>query len=134
MVEIMKEEWGSYLVVPEKPADDETPLPTLESLRNRILIKVKYSAPETVAKKKASAKQSGGDAEGESSSEDEQAEAKGHIIPELGCLGIYTRSYHFHNFDQPEAKVPTHVFSLSEKKLIATHKRDASALFRHNKV
>lgn len=107
MVEIMKEEWGPYLVVPEVGASDEPVLPTLESLRNRILIKVKYTAPETVKRKKTLAQKNGSNSDGESSDEEDQAEAKGRIIPDLGCLGIYTRSYHFKSFDQPEASLPT---------------------------
>ena len=138
MVEIMKEEWGAHLIDLHMKADENTPLPTLDSLRNRILIKVKYSAPGNAAKKgkKAPANPSGVGMEGGSSEDEDQAEAlnKGHIIPELGSLGIYTRSYHFKDFNQPEAKVPTHIFSLSETKLLDTHKRDAPALFRHNKV
>lgn len=135
MVEIMKEVFGSYLGDLDLEVNDDTPLPTLEDLRQRILIKVKYSARKSPSKAKSTSNFSGAEIEGESSGE-EQAEAdqKGKIIPELGSMGIYTRSYHFKSLEQPEAKLPTHVFSLSESKLIDTHKQDASALFRHNKV
>lgn len=135
MVDIMKEVFGSYLGDLDIEVNDNTPLPTLKDLHQRILIKVKYSAPNRAAKNKSSSRSSAPEIEAESSGE-EQAEGvqKGKIIPELGSMGIYTRSYHFKGFEQPEAKLPTHVFSLSESKLIDTHKQDASALFRHNKV
>lgn len=133
MVDIMKEEWGSHLV--DAVVDDTTPLPTLESMRKRILIKVKYSAPTEKAKKKAQSS-SGAEVEGDSSDDEGQTEAvkSGHIIPELGSMGMYTRSYHFNSFDQPEAKLPCHVFALSEKKLIETQRKDPYGLFMHNKV
>lgn len=33
-----------------------------------------------------------------------------------------------------EAKIPTHVFSLSEKALMEVHETQQAALFKHNKV
>lgn len=128
----MKECWAPYLNL-DLEIDDDTPLPLLESLRKQILIKVKYTAPEKASKERTSETAK---TEEDSSDEEEHDEAahKSKIIPELGSLGLYTRSYHFKSFDQPEAKLPTHVFSLSEKKVLATHSREAAALFRHNKV
>ena len=133
MVDIMREEWGPFLINLE--VDDGSTLPTLDVLRKRILIKVKYSAPDKAAKKRAQSAK-GAEVEAESSEEDDQtgASQNGHIIPALGSMGMYTRSYHFKSFDQPEAKLPCHVFSLSESKLIDTNKRDPAALFHHNKV
>jgi len=133
MVDIMSELWAPYLVQ-KVHVDDSTPLPTLESLRNKILIKVKYSAKQSEAPELHSK-----DAEGtvdHSSDEEPQMEAvkKGKIIEALGNLGIYTRCCHFKSFDQPEADVPTHVFALSEKKLISIHEEDPEGLFQHNKV
>ncbi|KAG9943349.1 PLC-like phosphodiesterase, partial [Aureobasidium melanogenum] len=104
----------------------------------KILIKVKYTAPEVAAQKTGPAVVSS-NAEPESGSEDESHEAqeapvkKSHIITALASMGVYTRGCHFKDFDQPEAKLPNHVFSLSESKIIEVHKRDHSALFRHNK-
>nr|POF26180.1 1-phosphatidylinositol 4,5-bisphosphate phosphodiesterase 1 [Quercus suber] len=48
MVEIIKDYWGCYLIDPPEDYNDSTPLPTLESVRNKILIKVKYTPPEKV--------------------------------------------------------------------------------------
>lgn len=132
MVEIMKDLWGQYLVDLNAIRDQDISLPTLESLRKKILIKVKYTAPETA---KALAPAS---ANADPDSSDDEAQQgptkKSHIISALSSLGIYTRGYHFKDFDQPEAKLPNHIFSLSENKILDVHKRDHSALFRHNKV
>jgi len=128
MVDIMRECWGPYLVESDINVDDQLALPSLDSLRNKILIKVKHSAPKPGHSRKVS---DGGD-----SSEDEQlveAVKKGKIIESLGSMGTYTRSCHFKGFSQPEAKMPTHVFALSEKKLVDIHTKDPTALFRHNK-
>lgn len=98
---------------------------------------VKYTAPEQAAKKSTGPAVVSTSAEPESGSEDESQEAavkKSHIITALASMGVYTRGCHFKDFDQPEAKLPNHIFSLSESKINEVHKRDHSALFRHNKV
>lgn len=129
MVDIMHEKWGPFLVDSDVLANESTPLPSLESLCKKILIKVKFSKPEKAVK---TAKPDTSDAD---SSEDEAVEQikKGNIIEALGSMGIYTRSCHFKSFSQPEAELPTHVFALSESKLIDLHERDPSALLAHNK-
>ncbi|KAG9520512.1 PLC-like phosphodiesterase, partial [Aureobasidium melanogenum] len=138
MVDIIRDLWAPYLVELNAVAGHEISLPALESLRKKILIKVKYTAPEVAAQKTGPAVVPR-NAEPESGSEDESHEAqeapvkKSHIITALASMGVYTRSCHFKDFDQPEAKLPNHVFSLSESKIIEMHKRDHSALFRHNK-
>ncbi|KAG9630836.1 PLC-like phosphodiesterase, partial [Aureobasidium melanogenum] len=138
MVDIIRDLWAPYLVELNAVTGHEISLPTLESLRKKILIKVKYTAPEVAAQKTGPAVVSS-NAEPESGSEDESHEAqeapvkKSHIITALASMGVYTRGCHFKDFDQPEAKLPNHVFSLSESKIIEVHKRDHSALFRHNK-
>lgn len=133
-MEIMNEYWSSYLInVKDSAISDNTPLPTIDQLRKKILIKVKYTppphAPEPAASSQATTKY-------EDSSEDEFEAVsvdKGKIIPALGRLGVYTRASHFSHFDQPEAKVPTHVFSLSEKKIASVHAKEPGKLFQHNK-
>ncbi|KAK6000084.1 hypothetical protein QM012_004072 [Aureobasidium pullulans] len=138
MVDIIRDLWAPYLVELNAVTGHEISLPTLESLRKKILIKVKYTAPEVAAQKSGSTVVSS-NTEPESGSEDESHEAqeapvkKSHIITALASMGVYTRGCHFKDFDQPEAKLPNHVFSLSESKIIEVHKRDHSALFRHNK-
>ena len=131
MVDIMRETWGDSLVDRDVNVTDTTPLPPLDSLRRKILIKVKRAA----AKSGASQHKRVSDA-ADSSDDEQLAEAvkKGKIIEELGSMGVYTRSCHLKSFSQPEAKLPTHVFALSEKKLTDMYSRDPHALFQHNKA
>lgn len=101
MVEIMKDLWGSYLVDLDAGADQMTPLPTLNSLRRKILIKVKYSPPNKAAATAATKPTE--TAEPNSSEDEAQTDAvkRGKIIEALGAMGVYTRSCHFKGFDQP---------------------------------
>jgi len=136
MVDIIRDLWAPYMVDLNALTGHEISLPTLESLRKKILIKVKYTAPEQAAKKSTGPVVVSSNADPESGSEDEPQETavkKSHIITALANMGVYTRGCHFKDFDQPEAKLPNHIFSLSESKIIEVHKRDHSALFRHNK-
>jgi hypothetical protein len=149
MVDIMKEEWGDMLF--ELPnAEENVPLPTPQSLLRKILIKVKYSPPKSTSvdssKAPALVGKHGTSPSVASSSEEEQATehaggkaggqtaAPSKICEPLSQLGVYTRSFHFKGLTQPEAKIPTHVFSLSENKFMTVHERDAAGLSKHNKV
>lgn len=138
MVEIMTDYWKPFLVSsPDGPVDD-IGLPSLDSLRNKILIKVKYSSPEKAKQEsrpgKALTKQrSPSDSESDEETQIESSKKKSNIIAALGNLAVYTRSCHFHGLSQPEAKLPTHVFALSEKKLIALQEQDQGALLAHNR-
>ena len=149
MVEIMKSVWGAFLI--PLPPDPCTALPSPDSLRRKILVKVKYTDP-----KKAAAKlQTGKDAastdlrsksrDGSASSASSELEEvhvdddskkkkkKSSIVPSLSALGVYTRAYHFKSLTAPEATLPTHVFSLSEKKLMEVHASSGPTLFSHNR-
>ncbi|KAI0104959.1 PLC-like phosphodiesterase [Nemania sp. FL0031] len=130
MVEIMHDSWGEFLLA--KPGADAQNLPAPGDLRRKILVKVKYVAP------------------GASPSADEE-DAKDHLPPEaqadpkapakkpskiiqtLSALGIYTRGVSFKSLTQPEASMPTHIFSLSESGVEETHDKYAQLLFEHNK-
>ncbi|KAF2498431.1 PLC-like phosphodiesterase [Lophium mytilinum] len=150
MVEIMEEYWKGMLVdLPITSSEDTADLllPRLDQLRNKILIKVKYTAPKppdaeppkpTNLQLEKSKSSSALSTSSVSSSEvpesaTKPAAPKAKILEALGRLGIYTRSYHFKSFDQPEAKIPTHVFSLSEKTLMEVHEQTPTQLFAHNK-
>jgi hypothetical protein len=115
-------------------------LPSPDSLRKRILIKVKYSplnaptmteedALEMIETQASELSLS----DGEVSVTDEKVKKPSKIIEALSRMGIYTRSYHFGGFTKPEASIPTHVFSLSESSVIGVHKSDPERLFDHNK-
>jgi hypothetical protein len=136
MVEIINDYWGAYLVPIPADFDESTPLPLLESLRKRILIKVKFTPPEKATGSKANKTLSRTSTKDDTeSSEDDLATEpakKGKIIESLGKLGVYTRSCHFDSFEQPEAKIPTHIFALSEKKLLDLHESAPDSVFQHN--
>ena len=152
MVEIMTEYWKGMLV--DLPLDPSQPseslsLPTLDQLRNKILVKVKYTPPKPPEAPAAATKpttlqspaqlEKTTSAESTTSSEpdalpaDKKPAPKAKITEALGRLGIYTRSYHFKSLTQPEAQIPTHIFSLSEKSLLEVHETQPLELFHHNK-
>jgi len=135
MVQIMKEAW-SNLLVNITSESQVAALPSPEALRRKILIKVKW-APTTedpnVSIERVKSHTTEGSQEDEASSSPEKKPKK--VLTALSELGIYTRAYTFKAFSQPEATIPTHVFSLSESKVHTMHPDPASgpALFAHNK-
>ncbi|GMF95786.1 unnamed protein product [Aspergillus oryzae] len=146
MVEIMEEAWKGMLVevTPEKEATD--PLPAPEDLKRKILIKVKYVAPTSEDKNEETPEGNGDELEalkqhanqGDlSSTDDKPSDAPpkkpSKILEALSRLAIFTKGFHFSHFEQPEAKVPGHVFSLSESAARAAHAKDPEALFEHNR-
>ena len=142
MVNIMKEEWQGLMVQPE--SEGSPSLPTLAEVQRKLLVKVKAGAKdpaphaETIAV--ASAEQP--TTEDSTSSSDEEPDGKKvqsssrkkkqQIIGPLSSMGVYTRGYHFKNFSTPEAEIPTHVFSLSEKKLMDVSANHSPQLLAHN--
>ena len=148
----MAEYWKGMLVdLPLDPSrtSEEVCLPTLKDLEKKIIVKVKRAAPKVAAGTEAKPTTLQAPAQLskttsatsiETASSDELPEAenkppapKPKIIDALGKLGIYMGGYSFKSLDQPEAKIPTHVFSLSEKTLMEVHETQAAALFNHNK-
>ena len=134
MVELMTDYWKQYLVEQPKDFSDSTPLPSLQSLKKKILVKVKFSKPEKEGSKSLSKPPSKENVEKEDSEEEGQVEAskKGKIIDSLSKLGVYVRACHFDSLEQPEAQIPTHVFALSEKKLISLQDQNKEGLWKHN--
>ena len=153
MVEIIKSVFKGHLVLPLSDEDPTLPSPTF--LRKKILIKVKYVDPKkavsktkekdsklkvpSIHKKKSSvstASSSPSSSDNDTTNpryENKKKKKKSSIIPSLSALGIYTRSYHFSGLTSPEALIPTHVFSLSEKKLMEIHVSSGPTLFSHNR-
>ena len=148
MVEIMKSVWKGFLI--PLPVSECTALPSPDSLRRKILVKVKYTDPKKAAAKLQPGKQvvssglrpksRGGSSSSASENEDlhtadepQKKKKKSSIVPSLSALGIYTRAYHFKSLTAPEAILPTHVFSLSEKKLMEVHASSGPTLFSHNR-
>ena len=147
MVEIMRSVWRGFLI--PLPVPESAALPSPDSLRRKILVKVKYSSPKKAAAKLRAgkdavasdlrAKSRGGSSSSASEIEELQIaggpkkQKKSSIVPSLSALGIYTQAYHFKSFSAPEATLPTHVFSLSEKKLMEVHASSGPTLFSHNR-
>lgn len=139
MVEIMNECFKGMMVDVDNASDAALPSPN--DLMGKILIKVKYTPPKAATPALSidgQAPLSKVTSAGSSSDQSDAVDPKGQpkpskIIEALSRLGIYMRSYHFKDFDQPEASVPTHVFSLSEGTLMEVHKKNPKGLFDHNK-
>lgn len=136
MVEIIRDTWKHLLA--EAPKEECQSLPTPAGLRKKLLVKVK-AAPakqpeETVAeikKVQSISSSSSSDAEDEKSAAKSKKKSK--VIDTLSSLGIYTRSYHFKSLISPEAQIPTHVFSLSERRVAEVHENNGDTLFSHNR-
>ena len=148
MVEIMDSVWREFLI--SQPVPQNAALPSPDSLRRKILIKVKYTDPKKAAAKLRPAKNivssdvrsksRGGSSSSASDNEELHAaddpkkkKGKHSIVPSLSALAIYTRAYHFKSLTAPEATLPDHVFSLSEKKLMEVHASSGPTLFSHNR-
>ena len=142
MVEIIRQSWKGMLVsIPPEPCQA---LPTPGELRGKILVKVKFVKPETAKKnalkesrpdltRQRSDSSSSGSENQNATVGEEKKKKKPSIIEPLSELGVYTRSYHFSSLTSSEALVPTHVFSLSEKKLMEIHESHGPTLFSHNR-
>ncbi|KAF2874888.1 PLC-like phosphodiesterase [Massariosphaeria phaeospora] len=151
MVEIMTDYWRGMLV--DLPLDPSQPseslnLPPLGELKNKILVKVKRTHskpadsganPTTLQRPAQLTRPDSTESMSDSTSNDEippgekKPPPKPKVIEDLVKLGVYFGGYHFKGLDQPEANIPTHVFSLSEKALMEVHETQAQALFKHNK-
>ncbi|KAG5950962.1 hypothetical protein E4U53_004096, partial [Claviceps sorghi] len=125
MVNIMKEAWKGMLVREDEVREGALPSP--QELRGKILIKVKYAAPDAPTPDVDS-----GD-HGRPSANKTPAKKPSTIIQELSKLGIYTRAVSFKSWTQAEASMPTHIFSLAENKFIEHREKHAEELFCHNR-
>ncbi|KAJ5594432.1 uncharacterized protein N7459_000640 [Penicillium hispanicum] len=135
MVDIIKEVWDGLLV--KVPSDvDADKLPTLAELKRKILIKTKSTPlPNTDEKpEEPETPEPATEVDEQPVDGQPQKPAKpSKVLDALAKLAVYTRAYHFSHFDQPEAKVPVHVFSLSEKAAREAHTNYRDALFKHNR-
>ncbi|VBB86880.1 Putative 1-phosphatidylinositol-4,5-bisphosphate phosphodiesterase 1 [Podospora comata] len=128
MVAIMTETWGD-LLLPE-PKEDATCLPAPGDLKGKILVKVKYTPPPSAS----STSPPGSDTPPENIDPSTTKPKKpSKIIHALSKLGIYTRGVSFKSLTQPEASMPTHIFSLSESGVSEVHAKSAQDLFEHNR-
>ena len=126
---------------PDKAAEKEKATETNNSLNVPSLtkkvsstsIKSNSSKKSWLSKRKSTASLSSSSSDDEDAPNSEKPKKKSSIIPELSALGVYTRSYHFSDLAHPDALVPTHIFSLSEKKLMEVHESHGPTLFSHNR-
>ena len=138
MVEIMKEAWGDYLVDIDASSKKEcNSLPSPDSLRGKILIKVKW-ASSLDSSDSGIASEAGETSTAEKPAEGAPAKKKNQskMLQSLSDLGMFTRAFSFKRWDQPEATIPTHVFSLTESKAHGMHSdpMHGPAMFNHNKT
>lgn len=120
MVHIMREIWDGLLL--EKPEVEPVELPSPDSLRNKLLIKVKYAPPEEPVSGTSSDDEGGN-----------KSITSNKMTQELSRMGIYTRGMSFKALDAPEASNPMHVFSVSETKVQDVLDTHAYELFNHNR-
>ncbi|KAK6364145.1 hypothetical protein LTS17_012498 [Exophiala oligosperma] len=138
MVEIMREVWADFLIDITE-CTKELNLPSPDSVRKKILIKVKWTLNSETGDSNnpldhvTSQSTDGGTEDSATTSPEKKKASK--ILTALSELGVYTRAYSFKHFSQPEASIPTHVFSLSETKMLQMHGDPTygPALFDHNK-
>lgn len=128
MVDIMKQVWDGLLVPP--PDKNAEILPPPGDFRHKILVKVKYAPPgvDTAAVSDEDA----GPVD-PSAAEKKKKKKPSKIIHPLSDLGIYTRGVSFKSLSQPEASMPTHIFSLAEKAVAEVHEKEPMQLFEHNR-
>ncbi|KAI0973362.1 PLC-like phosphodiesterase [Xylaria arbuscula] len=135
MVQIMNETWAKFLL--PQPSEDAKHLPAPGELRRKILVKVKYvppGAPQQAVDDEEEAKDRlPPDVHADPKSKAATTKKASKIIQALSMLGIYTRGVSFKSLTQPEASMPTHIFSLSEGGVEEVHDHHASLLFEHNR-
>ena len=138
MVEIMEDAWKGMLV--KEPADRCNKLPSPSELRRKILVKVKNASSTTLkdstsVAQRVRSQSSSSESESQKASHDmAKKQKKSKIIESLSKLAVWTRAFHFKSLSAPEATMPTHVFSLSEKKLMELHESQGLTLFSHNRT
>lgn len=136
MVQIMKEEWAGLLV--EKPYETcpKARMPRLEELLNKILVKVKKaSTPDPSGPMSTLAPSTTWEEEATSSDEEKMAAKKPKTIigDSLSALAVYTHSEHFKNFESQAAKTPSHIFSISENRILDLYTTKHREMFSHNR-
>ena len=132
----MEQCWKGLLVIVQ--TDDLKVLPSPGELKHKILVKAKASPVKAPAAAIELVKSHTHDSESESEEEtktpcEKPKAKKSKTIPALSEMAKYTRGYHFKSLTSSEATMPTHVFSLSESKVMGVHQSDGPTLFSHNK-
>jgi len=138
MVQIMKEEWEGLLVDKPHETCPNGRMPRLEELLNKILVKVKkasLSAESSMTMGSLSPRIVIDD-DAASGSEDDRSTRKLPKVPiceKLSQLAVYTHSEHFDTFEAANAKIPSHIFSINEDKILDIWESKRAELFAHNR-
>ncbi|KAL2753362.1 hypothetical protein ACRALDRAFT_1072129 [Sodiomyces alcalophilus JCM 7366] len=124
MVQIMEDTWAGMLV--PVPESEPTALPQPGQLRGKIIVKVKYAPP-------TGSTADDDDDDDDRAPQDGKQATPSKITQNLSRLGFYCRGIKFRSFTQPEATMPTHIFSLSEQKVIDMYEKVGKVLLDHNR-
>lgn len=100
MVDIMKEAWKGLLVELPPESEQQKP-PTLGDLKRKILIKTKTVPQTNIAKAPVGEKSPQTLQQTDEKSANLQPQKPSTVLEALSEMAIYTRAYHFSNFDQP---------------------------------
>ncbi|ETS73248.1 hypothetical protein PFICI_14853 [Pestalotiopsis fici W106-1] len=131
MVNIMNQVWSDFLLAP--PPADAKILPAPSDLHHKILVKVKYAPPgHTGGTTAPDESRLPPEAQATSAAAPKKKKKPSKIIDALSQFGIYTRGVSFKSLSQPEAQMPSHIFSLSENGVLEVHEKQAPDLFKHN--
>ncbi|KAL7947207.1 putative phospholipase C [Trichoderma barbatum] len=155
MARIMKEVWGDMLVQqPYEGCDPKFRVPTLDDLRYKIMVKVKRAVAKINNQHDVTASLPILQTEDDGSTSDDENAAprlraaasspagalpqqdengKVTICKPLSDLAVYTRSERFKSLSTPQAKQPTHIFSISEDRILELHEKYPREVFTHNK-
>ncbi|KAJ4410270.1 hypothetical protein N0V82_009290 [Gnomoniopsis sp. IMI 355080] len=152
MVDIMKEEWGDHLLDDRLvDCDPKERQPRLEELMEKILVKVKRPASQSLSLSNGSSQLTVPMIDDDGSASDDERvfaddipnqsgemtpgikKAKTKIGDALGRLAIYTHSEHYKDFSAPAAKTLTHIFSIDEYKILKLHQTKHREMFIHNR-
>lgn len=139
MVDIMKEEWAGFLIEQPHETLSHGTMPRLEELLDKILIKVKKAtlSPESSTMTSSLSPKIGMDYDAGSGPDDDRSAKrpmpKVPICQNLSNLAVYTHSEHFENFEAPSAKTPSHIYSISESKILDLWESRRDELFTHNR-
>ncbi|KAI1278870.1 PLC-like phosphodiesterase [Xylaria sp. FL0933] len=140
MVDIMKEEWAGLLIERPYEACPNGRMPRLEELLGKILVKVKkasLSTESSMGVDSLSPKAMAVDYDSASGPEDDRSikrpQPKVPICENLSNLAVYTHSEHFVNFEASSAKSPSHIYSISENKILDLWESKRDELFTHNR-
>ncbi|KAI0475946.1 PLC-like phosphodiesterase [Xylariaceae sp. FL0804] len=142
MVQIMKQEWAGYLVEKPTEACPSGRMPRLEELHKKILVKVKKrvagASDGTTGMASLSPNITADDDASFGSEEDRLAQLnskkpKVPICESLSSLAVYTHSEHFTTFESSAAKTASHIFSISESKILELSTSKPGEVFAHNR-